>query len=109
MPASILSQALTLEGLAEFIPWIVLLATAGFGYLVLYKKDAKWTELMTTSSAIVPVFMLIALTMVPAATMGLFGIIEPIMTTVLSIFSGVLLAFVAIAIPTFFLKRFEVI
>jgi len=97
------------SALSSFVPWIVLLATLYLGYKVFYEKDKRWIETLTSSSVLVPAFFLITLSLVPSTVMSLFGIIEPIVTILIQIFSGLLLSMIIIAIPTYMLRKFEII
>lgn len=100
--ASLLGQTLVAQTpLTNYIPWIALLVTGYLLYMIFFKKDSKYIELVTTQRVLIPLFMLVALALVPSSVMALFGFAETAIMTVVQIITAFLVSIAVVAGITF--------
>ena len=98
-----LSQATPISGIA---PWIALVAFLYVAYEAFVKKESKFVELLTTNKILVPIFMLVGMALVPSSVVALFGIVEPVVTAIVQIVTGVLFAILLNAGVAWLIKTF---
>jgi len=90
----------------QFVPWIGLITLIYLLYKVFGEKDAKFIELLGTQKLLIPIFILIALALVPASTTVLFGIAEPLIDVLLQIIIAILMGVAVSAGIVFVAKLF---
>jgi len=93
----------------QFLPWIAIATLAYFFYMVFGKKDSKYIEMLTTQRVLIPLFMLVAFSLVPSSVMALFGIAETLVTSLIQIFVSILLPLVVVAGCAYLAKYFGLI
>lgn len=100
-------QSLTGGPLANFVPYIGIIAFLYIAYLVYWKKDKKMIELLTTQKILVPLLLIIGLGAVGAGSIAVaFGGLSPLVMAVLQIVSPILMAMVAHSAIAWVVKNF---
>ena len=99
-------QSLTGGPLANFVPYIGIIAFLYIAYLVYWKKDSKMIELLTTQKILVPILLLIGIGAVGAGSVAVaFGGLSPLVMAIIQIVSPILMALVAHSAIAYVLKN----
>lgn len=102
-----LAENLAQAPVAGALPGIAGIGT--FAYLIyqtLIEKKQAFMESMTGMKALVVIGLMLALTMIPAATLVLFGPAQPLMTAILEIAMVGLIGYVFAVVVYQFVARF---
>jgi len=100
MTKTILTQTLTEPMLGNLLPIIGLAVFGWLVYKAVIKKEDAYRALLSGRQALVPIFALVAMALIPASTIGLFGVASPLISFIFELatitFIGALLAIMVV-------------